>query len=97
MEKMLTPEEYIQNRYDLNSEQLDGWREQMVHLKGFNFDNIPDLMDAYANYKSKYYVQQALEAAAEKAETERGYQNNLPVVRVVKQSILNAYPLDNIK
>lgn len=46
---------------------------------------------------ARLHVTAALEAAAEKAETERGYLNNLPVINVVKKSILNAYPLDNIK
>ena len=46
---------------------------------------------------ARLHVKAALEAAAEKAETERGYLNNLPVIYVTKKSILNAYPLDNIK
>ena len=46
---------------------------------------------------ARLHVTAALEAAAEKAETERGYLNNLPVIYVTKKSILNAYPLDNIK
>ncbi len=31
----MTPEEFIQDRYDLNSEQLDDWRDQMKKLRGF--------------------------------------------------------------
>ena len=58
---------------------------------------LSELLDKYANLKAKLYVTAALEAAAEKAETERGYLNNLPVIYVTKKSILNAYPLDNIK
>lgn len=47
---MMSPEEFIQNRYDLNSEQLDDWRQQMKKLKGFDFENIVDLMESYSQY-----------------------------------------------
>ena len=100
-----TAEEFIQDRYDLNSEQLDDWRDQMKKMRGFDFDNIIDLMDSYAIEVAKFHVEAALKAASEKAKIINDptcYAGNtgseFEADKIVsRESILNAYPLTNIK
>ena len=81
----MTPEEFIQDRYDLNSEQLDDWRDQMRKLRGFDFENIIDLMESYSVEFAKLHVEAALKEAIGEA----------PIH--VSEGIRNCYPLTNIK
>lgn len=49
-----TIEEFIKDRYDLNSEQLEKIKENMSKMPMIDFDNIPDLMESYAKYILDY-------------------------------------------
>ena len=79
--KILTVEEYY-NQF-VNPKNLRN--------TGISKQGCINLMNAYANYKSKYYVQKALEAAA------RTQRNGFCNSEKEENKILNAYPLDNIK
>jgi len=62
-----------------------------------NFNNTTDMMIEFA----QMHVQEALREAGEKAKTKktyRGSDTSMVVKKVIdKESILNAYPLTNIK
>ena len=49
-----TIEEFIKDRYDLNSEQLERIKENMSKMPMIDFDNIPDLMESYTKYILDY-------------------------------------------
>lgn len=104
MNNIPTAEEFIPNYLDANSEFMESMREQMSKLKGFNFDNIPDLMIEFA----KLHVEAALKAASESALIrETNYKgswtsesisiDDYTNAVVDKESILNSYQVTNIK
>jgi hypothetical protein len=92
-------EEFIQEYWDVSETFMERVRDQMSRMSGVDFNNIPDLMVAFA----KAHVKAALEAAAAHAVVGGGgtfhngeHLESAPTF-VVKSSILNAYPTDNIK
>jgi hypothetical protein len=89
-------EEFIQEYWDVSETFMERVRDQMSRMSGVDFNNIPDLMVAFA----KAHVKAALKAAAEEAQCEVDMYDELtndPIYVVEKNSILNAYPTDNIK
>ena len=80
---MMTTEEFIKDRYDFNSEQLEEIRDRMSTLPRINFDNIPDLMVSFA----QYHVKEALITSHKN--------NQLPIEDL--NFTLSCYPLTNIK
>jgi len=70
-------------------------------VKANEFKSSYDMMTEYANIKAKFYVQEALKAAAENAKIETmtwDSPHSSEWTKVIdKQSILTAYPLTNIK
>ena len=97
--KIFSAEQFIEEYLDVDGDFIEKMREQMSNMSGFNFDNIPDLMAEYA----KYHVKAALKSAAENVETyDYPYMDCCPecgrtTTYVKEDSILNAYPLENIK
>ena len=61
------------------------------------FSDIISLMNEYAIYKSKIHVTEALIQASENAEIDWDNYEGKQTPFIDKQSILNAYPLDQIK
>jgi len=72
------------------------------YFKGYGYSNQKDLI-AWGNAYAKMHVEAAVEEASEKAELtkeifEFGFPGSTPDITIVdKNSILNAYPLTNIK
>mgnify|MGYP003436559226 CR=1 FL=1 len=89
-----TPEKFIQLYLGVNDEFMESMKEQMSKFRGFDFDNITDLMNEYATLKSKYHVEKALKKASQNYA-----QGSLTPGKGVsiENAILNAYPLTNIK
>lgn len=79
----MTAEEFIKNYYDENDDFIEFMREQMSELKGFNYENVPDLMVEFA----KFHVDLALKRA----------HSNMQLPSEDLEFTLQAYPLDNIK
>jgi len=90
MKKILTAEEFIQDYWDVDCDFMESMREQLDNCSGFGFDNIPDLMAQFA----KYHVKAALKAAINNVEVTTGGDGS-PLFSIT--SILNSYPLNNIK
>lgn len=101
-----TAEEFIPHYLGVDCNFMESMREQLSHCSGFNFDNIPDFMIEFA----KLHVQAQAEAIKDKAQVEFAKDwirkedtikpNSLIssiTVKVNEDSILNAYPLTNIK
>ena len=97
MEKILTATEFIQDYLDVDCDFIESMEEQLNNCSGFGFDNIPDLMAEYA----KYHVEAALKAVLDKIrlsdEVCEVLQKHYFEEYINKESILNSYPLDNIK
>jgi hypothetical protein len=53
MEKILTAEEFIQDYWDVDCDFMESMTEQLDNCSGFGFDNIPDLMEKFANYQAE--------------------------------------------
>jgi hypothetical protein len=94
-----TAEEWLSNNkemsmYDVASHDEGGYL-------GIDEKALYKIMNGYANLKSKLHVEAALKAASEEAETDyelsNQYDPNSRYEIVNKKSILNAYPLENIK
>jgi hypothetical protein len=71
-------------------------------LKYFLEENPSSTFDECMIEFAKYHVEQALKAASENATQQRiiggyGYPNKSNKIVINKNSILNAYPLENIK
>lgn len=93
-DKIPTVEEFISQYLDVDVDFVESMREQMSKLKGFDFNNIPDLMIEFA----KLHVEAALKAAAEKGQVDfepEDYDGS--TAHINKESILSAYPLTNIQ
>ena len=94
MNKIPTAEEFFMEYLDVDCDFMESMREQLDKCSGFNFDIITDIMLEFA----KLHVQAALEAASYNAEITW---DALPVIGdfqiIDKDSILTAYPLENIK
>ena len=84
----MTALEFIQPYLQADDDFIESMIDQMKSCSGFNFDNIPDLMAAYA----KHEVEQALNEVLKVT-----HKNGIPRIIDDKNLILNAYPLDNIK
>jgi hypothetical protein len=75
--------------------------KELQNLSWFDYGNILTWLEVYSNIKTRFHVEAALKAAAEKAtaEIELGNpydpESGYPIVN--KESILNAYPLNLIK
>jgi len=65
--------------------------------KVFYESGVKRAMEDYANIKAKYHVEAALKAASEKAEAEPYSEGAVGQCGIDADSILNAYPLTNIK
>lgn len=91
--KNMTALEFIQSYLEADNDFMESMMDQMKSFSGFNFDNIPDLMAAYA----KYEVEQALKSASKakfKSSIGESYVEHTPNAI---EAILASYPLDNIK
>jgi len=108
--KIQTAEEFIKDRYDWSSEDLERWVDNMSSLPMAMYDNVIDLMLEFA----KLHVERALKQAGlnsmlkvssteEFREIEEGedlveyYECGSDIVTVSVNSILSAYPESNIK
>lgn len=83
--KILTADEFLQ---DLQSEY-----EKTGEYKMYFAIDIPNKLREFA----KLHVEAALKAASEKADGIDGDNFYIPNTAIDKESILNAYPLTNIK
>jgi hypothetical protein len=92
--KIQTAEEFIKDRYDWSSEDLERWVDNMSSLPMAMYDNVIDLMLEFA----KLHVKAALKAAAENSDAYNKPKFERDVNPAVDlESILNAYPESNIK
>ena len=91
--KISIAEEFIMDYWDVDCEFVEDIRKQMSKMRGIDFNNIPDLMIEFA----KLHVKAALLAAVNNAELDRDAAQDLNGISVNKDSILNAYPEENIK
>jgi hypothetical protein len=91
MKKIPTAEEF------LKSEIYNPWGDAWTDIMSDN--DLKACMEAYANMKAKLHVKAALEAASESARVGRDWTESLGTEYhyVEKRTILNAYPLENIK
>jgi len=93
-----TAEEWLSNNkemsmYDVASHDEGGYL-------GIDEKALYKIMDEYANLKSKLHVTEALKAASEKVELKyksKEHKEHSTGIFIDIQSILNAYPLSNIK
>lgn len=95
---MITAEEFIRERYDWSSEDLERWIDKMSQLPMADYNNVIDLMISFA----QYHVVKALEGAIDKADIKVVDRINRVtfgfdrVCEVDTSSIKDAYPLTNI-
>jgi hypothetical protein len=79
----------------------ENWYDYYDHCKSNGFDESEIGYDGLIQFCSIFYVQRALEAAADNAKIEFEYSGNTGSEYcdecIDKQSILNAYPYSNIK
>lgn len=107
MSKIPTADVFFMEYLDVDCDFMESMREQLDKCSGFNFGTITDTMIEFA----KLHVQAALETASEKAYAQ-GIGSSLTThdscfkwtfggsignIEMNKDSILNAYPLTNIK
>lgn len=80
--------------------------EHLKNLPWFDYGNMLTWLEEYSNIKATYHVEAALKAAADKAKIDESWENNdwesenpegFTVCRINKDSILNAYPKENIQ
>lgn len=83
MVEIVTAEEYIKNNLYITKDDIES-----VH------DSLTMVIQCMQEF-TKFHVQAALKSAAEKGKTK--INDELMAILIDKQSILNAYPLDNIK
>ncbi len=83
--KILTAEEFIKERYDWSSSDLEKWIENLSKLPMADYSNVIDLMESFA----KYHRKNALEAAVE--DISEGPSE------AMEKCILESYPEENIK
>jgi hypothetical protein len=85
-----TAEEFMDNQ-GINEKELQ-------NLPWFDYGNLLTWLEDYSNLKAKFHVEAALKAAKEKATASNNPKFKGDVNPIVDDdSILNAYPLENIK
>jgi len=80
--------EELKNKYVINKG-YEGWYDYLNHCKSHGFDESEIGYDDLIEFCVKYYVTEALQAASEQVEFDEE--------ALIRQSILQAYPLDLIK
>lgn len=86
-----TAEEFIKEYLGVDDEFIESMREQMANLSGFDFDNLTDLMVEF----TKFHRIKILEAAAKNASHNHKVYDSTFIIN--KNSILESYPIENIK
>jgi len=92
MSKILTAEELLRQNVEGKKINYDNWIKQ-----------VPPIVFEFAKEFAKLHVQEALKQVSEKGQANNGgtYHNGEHLVSlsasIDKKSILNAYPLENIK
>lgn len=92
MNKIPTVEEF----YEIKSKEL-GYTNFLEFIEEHQDTKIKILLFNWSLEFTKFHVQAALKEAAEKAEVITCDEHGQDVCNVNEQSILNAYPLTNIK
>lgn len=88
-----TAEEFIPQYLDVDYKFMKSIKNQMSKMRGFDFDNIPDLMVSF----TKIHVEKALKEQKSKLNDLVKYGAINETWEEVQKTIDNAYPLTNIK